>query len=116
MTKDVCVTRTGKSVEQTTIAQIDMGAASYQAVEAAAVDKLTLGQVFTHLVFLRLAFYQTMHGDVGAVLLIVISRSVVLWHTIGVTHALANSSFLSTAEYLEYVATVQVDAGVAPDF
>ena len=45
MSEDVGITTAGKRVEDTTVAQIDMGIACYQSLEAATIDEFSLCQI-----------------------------------------------------------------------
>ena len=110
MTENIGITRTCEGVEDTTVAQVDMGVTGNRAFKSTTIDELTLGHVLT------VACCTTGHArktgiavqiDIGAVFLIIGIFSLIILLTDG-TH-------LAATEDLEHITLVQVDGGAAPD-
>ena len=105
-----------------------MSTASYQALKAAAVDKLCLGHVIIvdntvavvciTTVSARMVFLVP-QVDIGAVLLVVFVCQVMYSGVCGifrVTDSTSNCTLFTTTKDLEGIAAVQVDGSAAPDF
>ena len=120
MSENIGITTAGEGVENTTITEVDMGAASNQTFESTTVDELTLGHIRT--VARSSSRYTGEIGfavqvDVGAVIFIrAISPIILLDAILPICVFLTNGTLLTATEDLESVALVQVDGGTAPDF
>ena len=109
VSEDIGIARTGKGVENSTVAEVDVGAAVDKSLETTAIDELSLSHLLTVALSIPChASDSAVHIDVGAVLRIIVSR-------VGIAR-IADRSQLTAAEYLEGIAAVEVDGGGAPDF
>ena len=130
MAEDIGVARAGERVEQATVVQVHVGAAEDGAFEAAAIDKLHVGQIRRTVGATgnALAILGVVEGDVGAVFLFVFSFAdggiVVVATFVGFCGSiqrafcpvgLADGSALAAAKDLEGVALGDVDGGAAPN-
>ena len=114
MSEDIGITRSSEGVEHTSVAEAYMGVAGNDALEAAAVDELTLRHVGT--VTRGTACHargRTIQIDVGAVLGIIVIFNLLCGRIIFCT--ITDSTCLTATENLEHIAFVQVDGGAAPD-
>ena len=108
VSEDIGIACTGKGVEDSTVAEVDVGAAVDKSLETTAIDELSLSHLLTVALSIPChASDSSVQIDVGAVLRIIVSR-------VGIAR-IADRSQLTAAEYLEGIAAVEVDGGGAPD-
>ena len=107
---DVGVARAGEAVEQPSVVQVEHGVAGDGSFESSAVDEDGLCHV---VVGGGLGAVDIVHVDVGAVAWVVADGRAVDFAA-GIAVVAADESCLSSAEYLEGEAAVQVDRGTAP--
>ena len=116
--QDVGITGAGKTIEDTSVAKIDMGVAGDECLEAATVDELVLREIIACGISCNVVVVlQVDVGAVAGVVLVVLAvEDVVAWQMrfIVIFPGLADGALLSAAEDLEGVACSEVDRSTAP--
>ena len=119
MANDVGVTTASVGIEDTAVAEVDMGITGNQSFIGTTIEILTLGHV------LAIAIGTAGHTgdtafqvDIGTVFLVVFVRQIMNCRVIRirlVTLGITNGTLLATTENLERIALVQVDGCTTPD-
>ena len=117
--EDVGITGASKTIEDTSVAEIDVGVACDECLEAATVDELVLREIIACGISCNVVVVlQVDVGAVAGVVLVVLAVEDVVAFVEGciavVLTRLADGSLLSAAEDLEGVACSEVDRSTAP--
>ena len=67
MSENVCITCTGKAIEDTSVVQIDDAVTSNWSQETTAIDEFTFSHVLRHVIEFRDTGNRTVQVDVGAI-------------------------------------------------
>ena len=108
MSEDVGITCSCEGVEDTSVVQINDTVTGHSTQETTTIHKLAFSDVLRHTGFPRYACYCTVQIYIGAVSCVV---GVLYLSCFLIICSMTDATFLAASEYLEHIATIQIDGG-----